>query len=176
MTPPPEGWHLVVEFVKALAGPVAAVLAVWIASIRAVHGFRAQKLIERRLDWYEKVIKQLDVTARAYDSLGRDPQRPELRENVEREIKAMHALNDGALMYADSAGVRALATFNINAGKALHVPDLVKGSEELRTVCGQAQYELVSEVRKDLSLEPLQYRGIDIIPFHGLPRHEPGGE
>jgi hypothetical protein len=54
-------WQLVLEFLKALAGPIATVTAVLIAAKLALRTFLGQKAIERRLEWFGRLHHQVDV-------------------------------------------------------------------------------------------------------------------
>jgi hypothetical protein len=154
MNPPPEGWHLVLEFVKALAGPTAAVLAVWIASSRALRGFRVQKALERRLDWYESMIQALAKAAMKSSALT-SPEGTELERRIEadRAITDAVLLSGAAEMYADAEGVRAMDAFAVAAKLLEDDKQFTKDEAKAFLVsCAVAAGVLSEETRKDLRL------------------------
>lgn len=160
MNPPPEGWHLVLEFVKALAGPAAAVLAVWVASVRAVHGFRAQKLIERRLDWYVEMMTAARAVVIAFHrAADRRDSGADSSEAVVAAVDAWHravAATVGGVLWADARGADAVIDYTQQLDRM--EPPGSASREQIRALSTASQdlvTILVSEVRKDLRLKAL---------------------
>lgn len=59
-------WPLLLEFVKALAAPVAGVASVVLVSYLGVGAFKRQKAVERRLEWYDQAYCLLGRTGKAF--------------------------------------------------------------------------------------------------------------
>jgi hypothetical protein len=148
-------WHLLLDFVKALAPPVAAVTGVWLAGQLAVRGFRRQKMIERRLNWYDEVLERLEemvVTAeKAVTALGDEALLTEARTAAYSAIRSVSK----AHVYAERSGFDALAKW----GEEVHpivtsalTPDAV---QRLRAKCSEISVALSVEVRSDLLLKQL---------------------
>jgi hypothetical protein len=160
MNPPPEGWHLVLEFVKVLAGPSAAVLAVWVASLRAVHGFRAQKLIERRLDWYVEMMTTARAVVialqRAVDQRESGADTTEAVATAAEEWNRAVAVTVGGVLWADARGAAAVIDYTEQLKRI--DPPASAPREQIRALSTASQKLvtiLVSEVRKDLRLKAL---------------------
>src|SRR5438477_6345189 len=87
-------WNLVLEFVKALAGPTATLLAAIVVAILGVRTFRRQKRLERRLEWYERTHRRIGEMRNAFmEPYGDAIQNPSRQEKLSiEEVKRLDAL------------------------------------------------------------------------------------
>jgi phytoene/squalene synthetase len=148
---------LVLEVVKALAPPVAAVLAVFIASDRAVRAFRYQKLIERRLDWYETAINALFKAPDSFQAMMEELDEEAVRKALDA-IQEISTLSHGSFMYAEKEGYQALIDWSSRV-KALvpfpkDKPGRLDSARQFKKGCYRTARLLVHEMRKELRLRP----------------------
>jgi len=159
MRPGSVDWPLVLDFVKAVAAPLAAVVAVFLASRLAVRGFRSQKLLERRLDWYEKMVAQLWATSSAYWEAalpGEELERDKLGAKAFRSGKALLVLAHQSALYADTSGHEAVALFVTEWGRVGLADPTIEGHNDIQTACKRLADALATEMRKDLRLKPVK--------------------
>lgn len=155
-------WLLVLEFVKALAGPVATVTAAVLVARFAITNFRAQKLIERRLDWHEQVHRALYATSDAYTRADyankiNDSHAGEAWGEASLQSKRLAELCGEAWLYASQSGFAAIDEFQ-QAMKDSHVEFAGKSTELARTVnaiCMSAASKLSTEMRADMRIDDL---------------------
>jgi len=148
-------WPLILEFVKALAAPTAAVVAVIVASKRAVEAFRAQKLIERRLTWYEGMIEGLKQADRGYLEAFISRRR-EVADAAWERLAAVDQLGFGAMMYADRDGVDAVLRWQERIAELASPREAtVESARSFTLASADLATILTNEVRKDLRLGAL---------------------
>jgi hypothetical protein len=163
----PDEWKLVLEFVKALAAPTAAVVAVVTAARMAVRGFRAQKLLDRRLDWYEAMISLLWDTSSAYWQAAlpaEEKERLKAGSNAFESGTNLIRLASKSALYTDPEGHEAVVAFlsRWRDGIVGRDPSL-EIHAKVQEVCISTSNALEREMRKDLRLA-------------GLARHERSGK
>jgi hypothetical protein len=158
-------WVLILEYVKALAAPIATVGAVVLVARLAVNTFRDQKAIERRLTWYEGMHHLLGETADAFaiathPSSSVDVDRARTRIARVNEIATKLGLLSGdAWLYADQEGLdavqrlTAVMTETLSAGAI--TPDR---SSRIVKLCLVTAASLSHGMRKHLGLKALRGR------------------
>ena len=165
MTLPPPDWHLILEFTKALAGPVATLTGALVVARLALSNFRAQKAIERRLDWHEKVHRALHATADASPRAAvaqklQDPSTGALWATAHSEARRLGELCGECWLYARQSGFAAIDKLQRELGKA-HMDskaDPHKLAERVNAVCMTAASQLSTDLRGALWLRPARLR------------------
>ena len=135
------------EFAKVLA----PILAVSIGAFWAVRGFRKQKQIERRLSWYEDMVKQLTRTGDAVALAAVHGGVATARD----EVSILLSLTYQGLMYVERGGVAAIEEL-IDSLKVLQGRDSIPSGSAVKVVaaCHVTMTRLVIEMRRDLRLVP----------------------
>ena len=157
---------MLLEITKAFAGPVATVLAVFLVSVLGLRAFRAQKALERRLEWYERAYALLDETAEFYSQWPSyaESQSPEAKARLDESMKAANALRDHlgrSWLYADQDAHEAVESLRDNIHEA-HERMLQSGhvlpAEVKRIIvsCTITSLRLSIGIRKQLALPPLK--------------------
>ena len=160
-------WAMVLEFVKALAGPTATVIAVFLVSFLGVRTFRMQKALDRRLDWYERAYSLLDETEDFYSKLPKQVDSGSLDQDwLEDSRKAGKALRDHlgrSWLYGDDDAHDAVGVLFDTIHKA-HERMLQTGhflpdeTRQIVIVCAITSLRLSMGIRKHLALPPLKPR------------------
>lgn len=144
-------WPLILEFTKALAGPVAAV----IAALFAVRAFRYQKLLERRLEWYAQAARALLGFQMAISKFPLEENKDAAREALDVQVQELLHLFMGAAMYADRKGYWAYSRF-LTYLPSLPTRFTPEDSKAVIEPVSAALTALVNEIRKDLRIGRLQ--------------------
>jgi hypothetical protein len=162
---PPEDWQLVLEFVKALAAPTAAVIAVVTAARLALRSFRYQKLLERRLDWYEAMLTALSNAYLAYARTIRENRHDTAEDEAIAAIRSATELATKATLYADASGVTAMHKW-VQEAVALFGPfdPTPESFARFEAACGAAGGTLTTEMRRDLGVRALPRLPTMLIP------------
>lgn len=155
----PMDWPLLLEFTKALAAPTAAIVVVFIASSRAVKGFRSQKLIERRLSWYEVTAEGLVKAAFRYRLAVQAPDDVDATNEANDALSLVMQQHSAALIYAERAGYTALNEW-VSGISTLPPPressELV--SEWFHQLSAVTASVLIEEARKEMRLPQIAPR------------------
>jgi len=156
-------WRLVLAFTKALAGPLATLVGAYVVSAMALRTFRGQKTIEKRVEWYERLYKQLDTLTAALTNLGAELEhsgtsRVAALQRAQEATGGMGTVCDEGFVYASRPVFKAieeffhaLGIFNQAQSRGLTAEDVAAlraSSINLSTVLSQ-------DVRKDMGLQPL---------------------
>lgn len=156
-------WPLVLEFLteipKAFAAPLTAVVVAWFA----VRGFRRQKAIERRVDWYEKMHRSLAGTANAYALAAyMDDSKDARNAAAQAASNELAFLCTGGFMYADQRGFEAMqrlyegmAHLQVGVGIGPIAPST---ADAVGDMCNRAADVLAQEFRKELRLDEVTPR------------------
>lgn len=92
----------VLDWVKALAPPLAALGGVWLAATRALLSFRTQKEIERRITWYETLLVDLNKATALVTAYTQSPSPPaEMLRDLNTALVKLGEVNSLAPLYAD---------------------------------------------------------------------------
>jgi len=148
----------VVDALKALAAPIAAVLI----AQRAIVSFRKQTAIERRIDWYEKMHRQLLLTGRAFARAGHinDDKNLDRLTATKDATEILLNLADEAWMYADKASfhaVQRLAETNAESQVAMNSFGLNKSlTRQMINACYVTANVLAAGFRKELLLDKVK--------------------
>lgn len=150
-------WPLVLEFVKALAAPTAAVIVAWTAAKLAIRGFRSQKLIERRLDWHESMFERLQRTATAFNRASISGRKDHVEEAHEA-LAELLLLSMTATLYADQQGLFAVTKLiaDIELPDSMQITPSI--AEMVQQACTQAMEVLAAQLRNDLKLPRLRHQ------------------
>jgi|CXWL01.1.fsa_nt_gi esterase/lipase len=107
-------WTMVLRFVEGVSPFLGALIGIWLAAHLAVSGFRKQKTIERRADWYERVHRDLVQLKSAYamavvptDSVGKELE-SRLVKSVHEAQLAFIASSAEAALYAERGALEAV--------------------------------------------------------------------
>src|SRR5690348_1224407 len=108
-------WGLVLEFVKAFAGPIATLGSATLVAIVGSNAYRRQKRFERRVEWYERMFRQLGISTDAFLEMSAAIKRQDAEgarkfgPQVGEENSKLTSLCAEALLYANEAGATAIA-------------------------------------------------------------------
>jgi hypothetical protein len=103
-----------IEYVEALAAPLAAIIGFWIAARLAVTGFREQKALELRLDWYRRMHLALSHLKHAFAMIPLEREKPALelvraRNDAANEaVFRLMAASAEASLFAEADSFRAV--------------------------------------------------------------------
>lgn len=141
---------LALEFLKAIAAPLAAVCCVYLAARMGVRGFRRQKLLERRLDLYDSLVKHFNEVEREVRWAVREPESVEQRARAGAAISAAMTLSISVQMYLDRTGSDALDVW----GAAMKGLDFSKPetADFVTDATVRAVIDVRHELRRDLGL------------------------
>ena len=156
-------WQQVLEFLKAVAAPAATLGAVVLVARYAISTFRAQKLIERRLDWHEKVHRSLHSTSDAYARAAyatriNDPQAGKRWQAAGTQSERLAELCAESWLYARQAGFAAVEDFQQKMRDG-HVEFAGKGdalAERVMRICMSTASRLSADMRRDMGIEDLK--------------------
>ncbi|HYJ79120.1 MAG TPA: hypothetical protein VEW03_05950 [Longimicrobiaceae bacterium] len=142
----------IVAVVKELAGPAAGVFGIYIAARQAIKGFRAQKLLERRLDWYDRMIKEVGGAQVAVEVAGLEGS-PEAGGNARWRLAAARDTGWQSNLYASPSGHREVEAWRERVRQvAYHHPPVMgqPESESVSAACTHLVKVLAAEMRRDL--------------------------
>jgi len=147
-------WPLVLDFTKALASPIAAVTAVYLGGRLTIRGFRAQKLIERRLNWYEQASESIAEMLLTADRAIYSGEETEVENARHAAFQAMECCVK-APIYAEKVGLDAMMIW-LSRVRPLVASALSKNTvEQLRSACADVRFSIANEIRADLRLSPV---------------------
>lgn len=155
-------WPLVVEFLKAVLGPVTVV----VVATLAIRNFRAQKLIERRLDWYEKTYRALGRTGPlfAFEARVEPSRRDDYVQRADKAAQELAELMTEGWLYARQSGFEALQRAHEDIARILSTskrPMPVEAADEIGDVCNILAIALAKEMRNEL-------KAGDVSPIPGV--------
>ena len=161
-------WHLVLEFVKALAGPIATVVAALIAVRFALRIFLGQKTIERRLEWFTRLYSEIDTLIASVVNMGSliKLQKPEALEIVRKQFHAsseqLRPTCDQAVLYASRTAFKEIQRLRVVIIE-FHRTEFTEGLKlenvlAFTEVCNGISQSLSADIRKELGLLPLSTR------------------
>jgi hypothetical protein len=155
-------WQLVLDYVKALAGPLATLIGAIVVTRLALANFRSQKAIERRLDWHERMHRSLHATADLYMRAalaGRIPGNDagEAWRRAYDESKKLGEVCGECWLYASQSGFAAVDELQ-QAMRDAHVEAGTRPDElatRVESTCMLAASRLSDDIRKDLRMGQL---------------------
>jgi hypothetical protein len=158
-------WTLILRFVDATAGPAAGVVAVWLAARLAVAGFKSQKAIERRLDWYERMHRAIAQTKLWYarsavpEESITQAEAAEIRNGTHQSLYELMAVSAEAAIYAQQAGSDAVANMRFTLGDIEEEwegkPSTVAKLDRITALLQSTSDVLANEVRVEMKLGDL---------------------
>lgn len=163
-------WQIVLEFVKALGTPAAAVFGIWLASHLAVKGFRKQKTIERRLDWYERIHRDIARLKHAHvrsalpaDSVD-EATRKEVVTQVHDALYQLVATAGEASLYAHQKAFQTVWNLRLSLQSLdeewEHRPQTTQKIESAVCLLQNASDVLAEEIRAEMGLLPVHSASI----------------
>ena len=158
-------WPLLLQFVKALAGPAATVVAVGLVSSQALRTFRGQKTIERRLDWYERLLRQIDHVVVALNAAGlrwklaKDQAETKAAAgDFGKAVDDLRDLFDSGFMYATATGLvevkRLTDALHEFLGHQIPADDFSNYQVTI-DVCNDVSTALANDIRREMGMNPL---------------------
>lgn len=161
-------WPLVLEFTKALAGPVATVTSVVLVARFALSKYRTEKVTERRLQWYDAALSKLGEATDVFGKLegairaGNREQGAELYPQALRMISVLAAHFEQALLYAPQSSIdviqRAMKEMTALQRKSYEptgtTPEIVR---ELAMECMVAAAKLSEDARRELGIPQVRW-------------------
>lgn len=164
-------WPLILEFTRALAGPLAAVIAAFFA----VRAFRYQKLLERRLEWYAQAGRALLGYQMMIIKFPSEENKDAAREALDAQVQELLHLFMGAAMYADKKGYWAYSRF-LTYLPTLPTQFTSESSQAVFEPVSTALTALVNEIRKNLRIGRLKDLPDTPSLSTGRPVSKRGGE
>ena len=161
-------WHLVLEFLKVLAAPLAAVA---IAGL-GLRSYRAQKRFDRRSEWYQHLHGQLGKTADLFRWAGAahaagQPDRAKKRmdEALAASLALSERMSEGFLfgLKSDLVALRRVGLEFERIHREIEMESHI--SDDLGTraadACLSAANEVAAGYRKELGLPSVDLAAID---------------
>lgn len=163
-------WSLVLEFTKALAAPIATVVAVFVVARQARLTFLRQKVTDKRFEWHEEMHGVLDELHRAYIDIeiaGR------AKQPITPAVNAMKAVGLKLLKFGDRSWLYA-------GPRGFHVvQQLITQLAELREwettsfspqqiakvsdLLDNASVVLSEELRHQMKMEPIDSKAVKAL-------------
>ena len=166
-------WELILRFVEATAAPAAGVAAVWLAARLAVAGFKSQKAIERRLDWYERMHHAIAQTKLWYarsavpEASVSGSEAAEIRNGTHQSLYELMAVSAEAAIYAQQGGSDAVVSMRFMLGDIEEEwegkPSTLAKVNRITSLLQSTSDVLANEVRLEMKLG-------DLVPQK---RHKP---
>ena len=144
---------IALEWAKAVGAPLAAL----IAASAAIFGFRYQRRLDRRLDWYAAILGALGALAEAAERVARKPNDDLAEEAANTALDAASALATEGFMYVGSRGWRALRDWSHATNGIVRLP-IAETAVQVRDATATAMTELIHEARASLGAEKLSGR------------------
>ncbi|HEV7589398.1 MAG TPA: hypothetical protein VGO40_14880 [Longimicrobium sp.] len=158
--------ELALEWVKALGAPLAALLAATVA----VFGFRYQRRLDRRLDWYASMVKQLGAYSDAVERAKREPATAEFAQAASDAADEAIALVMLGFMYVGPRGQRAIEGWYNTMRPVFGNPVTPAKAAVVTEATANAIYEILFEARQTLGIRELrQTKGREIMKAGGSP-------
>jgi len=157
-------WQLILEFTKALAGPIATLVGAYLVSRMALRTFRGQKTIEKRVDWYERIYKQLELLNVALTSLASDieksnsTQARQSMQGVKEALGPLENICDEAFVYASARVFKEIPKFIEAVGRfANSIPQggTIADAQSLRDVAIHFSTVVSRDIRSQMGLRRL---------------------
>jgi hypothetical protein len=153
-------WRLVLEYVKVLVAPIAAVVGAVLVSRLGLDAFRRQKAFEFRVAWYAEAYRLLDRAAKAImaATFYSDQSGGEGRARFDRALEASTDLGDHlaqSFVYADQDAHQAVADLGqalqtilqrIETSKRISVQD----GEDYGNACLLTSLKIAAGLRRDM--------------------------
>jgi len=153
-------WRLVLEYLKVLVPPAAAVLGAVLVSRLGLAAFRRQKAFERKVAWYEEAYRLLDRSAKAmmmatlYPDQSHGEGELRLGQANEASVKLADHLGE-SFMYADQDAHQAVIDLTKNVlaiqkriSDAKHISE--QDSKEYVHVVQLTSLKIAAGIRRDM--------------------------
>lgn len=159
-------WHIALEYVKALAGPLATLAGAVLISVLGLRTFRRQKAIEHRLEWYQHMHRLLGRVSIAYGhaalaAKGNDTQRGKQRQDEALRLsdELAHVANEGWLFADQNAFTATQLLFARMAQyhQALESTAITEQlAEQVRELCHETANALSEGIRTELGMRKMR--------------------
>lgn len=155
-------WEVGLELAKVVITPIATVAGAFLVAVLGIRGFKHQKIIERRLDWHERLHRAIEGTAdsyarAAYANRINATDAGEKWKAANEEAKRLTAIVGESWLYAsqEAFGIVDQLQKDMMSLHTEYMTDSATLSEEAKATLMHASAALSAAVRKELGIPEL---------------------